>query len=1038
MLYRLPSLNPSHVRSFSRTILFIICKLIFTVSTLLALDHTKDLTQYGHQMWQTENGLPQNTVRQILQTKDGYIWIATEDGLARFDGLEFKTFDKNNTPELKDNYIRLLFEDTQGALWIGTPSGLTRLKNRQFLSYTIHNGLPDNDVSVLYEDKKGRLWIGTSNGLAQFNENQTNKFTIQNGLLSNNITNIIEDKNGNLWIGTTEGLNCLKENGQISSFTDKDGLSNSRIRLVYEDSNHNLWIVTNYGLNRLKDGYITSYSIKQGLSSNNIDTLFEDQQKNLWIGTPNGLNLFKDEKFTVFTTQNGLSNNRIGSIYQDRSGNLWIATAGGLNRFKDNYFDSFTTKEGLSYNIVLTVFEDREGNLWIGTEAGGLNLLKDNKFTSYSVKEGLSNDLIKSIYQDRSGQIWIGTHGGGLNLLKDGKFTIYTTKDGLSSDVILAIGEDKSGNLWVGTPDGLNQFKNGKFTTYTTADGLSHDFIRSIYTDRSGTLWIGTRSGLNSYKDNAFTSYTTADGLSNDFIGVIHEDKQGALWIGTLNGLNRLKDGQFKSYTIKDGLSHNVVISLHEDGNGMLWIGTNGGGLNRFKDEKFTSYTTKNGLFDDLAYRILEDENQNLWISCNKGIFRVNKNELNSFSDGKINRINSIIYGTADGMKTRECNGGGHPAGWKTKDGRLWFPTIKGISMIDPQNIKENQVPPSLVIEEIVVNNQSLKVHQDAKLPSDTNRLEFHYVGLSFRAPENIKYKYKLEGFDKDWVEAENRRVAYYTSIPPGNYRFQVIASNNDGVWNLSGASIDFELKPRIYQAYWFYALCLMAIGLAGWGLYRLRVKHLEAKFEAVLAERNRMAREIHDTLAQGFAGISVQLEVVAKMMFAMPESAKEHLDQARILVRNSLAEARRSVWALRSSALEDGSLVDALSNIARQLSSETTVQLEVSGTPRKLSYETENHLLRIGQEAVTNAIKHAQASRVNIKLNYNQHFVMLTIQDDGCGFDVQASKEAGKRGHFGLVNMQERVAHLKGSLAVNSSLGHGTEIIVQAPIDGN
>jgi signal transduction histidine kinase len=502
--------------------------------------------------------------------------------------------------------------------------------------------------------------------------------------------------------------------------------------------------------------------------------------------------------------------------------------------------------------------------------------------------------------------------------------------------------------------------------------------------------------------------------------------------------LTRFNNEEFSTLTSKDGLSADVVISLFEDQEGTLWIGTNGGGLNRLKDGQLTAYTTRNGLLDDVVYRIMEDDRNNLWLSCRKGVFHASKKELDDLANGTINTIAPVAYGTADGMMTRECSGGGDPAGWRGSDGTLWFPTIKGVAVIDPQKIKTNAQPPPVTIEEIRVDEQSIVPRGKMELPPGNSRLEFYYTAPSFVAPDKVRFKYNLEGFDSNWVEGGSRRIAYYTNLRPGSYTFRVIACNNDGVWNETGAAFGFYLKPYFYQTYWFYALGLLVLALLAWQLYRLRVRGMRAQFAAVLAERTRIAREIHDNLAQEMAGISVQLEVVARTMPPGAEKAKAQLDRVRMLVRHGIAEARRYVWDLRSPALEHNDLPTALSETARRLTAETQVeaQVQVSGTFRPLTQLVEDNLLRIGQEAINNAVRHAQAQQILVGLVFDARQVQLRVRDDGCGFDSQVADNGASR-HFGLVGMRERAEQIGGTLSVQSRNGSGTEIVVEVPISG-
>jgi ligand-binding sensor domain-containing protein/signal transduction histidine kinase len=971
--------------------LLLIC---FWSGPTIALDKQRALSEFSREAWLTENGLPQNTVHDIAQTREGYIWIATEGGLARFDGISFTVFEKQNTPQLKEGDIHALLADRQGGLWVCTTNGLLRMSGGKFISYTTQEGLPSNDIQSIHEDHEGNIWIGTPAGLTRFKDDLFSTLTTRDGLVSNDVKTLFEDGENALWVGTSDGLS------------------------------------------RLKDGNFTSYTAPDGLASNSVAAISEDHNGQLWVGTFHGLSCLNAGRFTTYTIKDGLPNERITALRVDKEGSLWAGTAGGLARFEDGRFATFKPQDELSRNVILSIFEDVEGSLWVGTESGGLNFLKDRKFTTYGVADGLPNDLVKCVYEDHEDNVWVGTYGGGLGLLQDGKVTrTFTTEDGLSSNIVLALFDDTDGNLWVGTPDGLNRFKDGKFTIYTSADGLANDFVRSIYADKSGSLWIGTRGGLTRMKDGVFTTYTTEDGLPDDFVGTIDEDTQGNLWVGTLRGLSKFKDGKFTSYTTKDELPDDVVITLHKDAEGSLWIGTNGGGLSRLKDGKLTTYNTRDGLPDDVIYSIMEDGRGNLWLSCNKGIFQIDKRQLDEFTSGKINRIDPVTYGTADGMTTRECSGGGHPSGWKSRDGKLWFSTVKGVAMIDPSQLKINEQPPGVAIEQVRIDDESVAPYQKIELRPGKTRFDFYYTGLSFIAPGKVRFKYKLEGFDNTWVDGGARRIAYYTNLPPGEYKFRVMAANNDGVWNETGASFDFYLRPHFYQTYWFYALCALGIALIGWQLYRFRVRQVKRQFAAVLDERNRIAREIHDNLAQDILGISVQLELVSRTMPGGEEAARSHLDRARILVRSSIAEARRYVWDLRSQALESNDLPAALNETARRLTAETGVQaqVQVSGTFRPLTPLVESNLLRIGQEAINNAVKHARANRILVNLKFDSKHVQLSVRDDGHGFDVE---KQSKNGHFGLVGMHERAEQMGGTLLIRSGPGEGTEVVVDVPVN--
>jgi len=790
-----------------------------------ALDAAKAITQYLHDIWQTRDGLPQNTITAIAQTPDGYLWLGTREGLIRFDGVRFTVFDSNTTPEITQDQVLSLLADRQGRLWIGTwGGGLLRLEAGRFTRYTSEDGLPGDLVSALFEDREGRLWVGTDGaGLARAESGNS----------------------GNPEMGKPQRFVAEPSRGALGS----------SIRAITEDDS-GIWVATDAGLARLDaNSTLTSFGPEQGLSRTSVRSLLRARDGTLWIGTDLGLNRYRDGTFTVLTRADGLSHNVILSLVEDSDGAIWIGTdGGGVNRWLNGTLTSFTSRQGLSNDSILAMFEDREGSLWMGTNLGGLNRFKNGRVTPFSKREGLSHDYIRAIYEDREGTLWIGTEGGGLNRLRDGQVTAFTTKDGLSNDVVFAIIQDREGSLWIGTDNGLTRYRNGRFEVFHADDGMSNDSVLALHEDRAGTLWIGTYAGgLNQYKDGRFTAITTKQGLSHDTVNVILEDRAGVLWIGTRGGgLNRLKDGQITTFTTKDGLSDDLVFALHEDADGSLWIGTYGGGLSRLKNGRFTAVTERHGLFDNVVHRIIDDGRGAFWMSSNRGIFRVEKSALDQVADGSQPSLPHVAYGVLDGMRNPECNGGAS-AGAITRAGVIWFPTIEGIASVDPDRVRQptNRFAPPVVIEEVLVDNRVIDASGVISLPAEAQTLEVHFTALSLTAPGAVRFRYRLEGLEDDWVNAEGRRTAYYSKLPPGDYRFRVIAANNDGVWNMDGASLQVSVAPLFYETWWFRGLVVLASLLAGPLFYRVRVRRLTRQklaLEREVAERT-SALEIANTL---------------------------------------------------------------------------------------------------------------------------------------------------------------------------------------------
>lgn len=746
------------------------------------------LNKFFHQSWQTAQGLPQNSVLAIAQTPDGYLWLGTEEGLARFDGVRFTVFNKH-TPGLLNNLIDCLLVDRTGNLWIGTDGGgLSRFAAGKFTAYTSRDGLPNDSVLALYEDKDGTLWIGTDGGgLARFAGGHFKVFTKANGLPDNTVVSLSGDGAGNLWIGTHAGL---------------AELSGGTIRSPYAGE--------------LGDAYVRSvYAGQAGL---------------VWAGTSDGLWRISAHRVTKFTTRDGLTSNTIYQLYGDRAGTLWIGTgAGGLDRYTRGRFSAFTEHDGLVGDDVYSILEDREGTLWIGTAGGGLNCLKTVSFRMLTHEDGLASNLALGIYQDHNGVFWIGSDQG-LTRWRDGHATVYSTKDGLPDNFVFSMTEDGSGALWVGTRRGLARFRSGKFNSYASVKGVPQDAVMCSYTDQQGHVWFGTRGGLTSFDGTSFRTYTTRDGLSNNFVLAIDGDGKGNLWIGTSGGgLDRFYKGRFFSYTMRNGLSSNVVWAIDAEPDGTVWLGTSGGGLSRFRNGKFTNYTSANGLPDDGVYAVLDDGDGHLWLSSIKGVFKLDKRQLGAFARGAVTSITPETFGVEDGMKTVECNGGFQPAAWRGSQGKLYFATGGGVAVVDPKRLAGYRSFPHVLLERVLVNNKPAAFGHGLNLPPGPAQFEFRFSAPTFLAPDKVQFGYMLEGFDKEWIAAGTRRVAYYTNIPHGHYRF-LVRTGIGGRWSTEEAELPIVVQPHFWETDLFYIVAVLTGLTFCAGLYRLRMRQVTAR----------------------------------------------------------------------------------------------------------------------------------------------------------------------------------------------------------------
>lgn len=972
---------------------FLVCILISS-AYVFALDPHKAITQYIQDVWLKEQGLPQNSVLNVLQTSDGYLWLGTEEGLARFDGVRFQIFDKSNTPQFTNNYIFALYEDSKSNLWIGTyGGGALRYKNGKFTAFTTKEGLADDRIWTITEDRQGSMWFGTDGG----------------------------------------GLSCLK-GGRFKTYTKTDGLADNAVVSLQEDRQGTLWIGTRAGLNRLREGKIDLFSSNEGPFQGSVRAILEDSQGQLWIGTGAGLSLLSNGSLKTFTKKDGLPDDRIWCLKEDTQHAIWIGTdGGGLARFWNGTFLSYTTHEGLTNDIVRSILEDREGSIWIGTNGGGLVRFKDLKFTNFTTSEGLSSDFVWPIYEDSSSNLWIGTQERGLNRMSNGKITTFDSKDGLPGDAILSLHEDHNGDLWIGTYGaGLSRFKNGKFQNYTKQNGLAGDLVTSIAEDGQGQLWLGTSGGLSLWKDGTFQSFTTSNGLPNDRIRAILNTSDG-LWIGTRGGLSLFNNGKFTNYSTKDGLPNDFISSLHQSRNGNLWIGTVGGGLSLWKNHKFINYSTREGLFNDVVFQILEDNSGRLWMSCNEGIFSVPEKELEDFAAGKISSIHCTPYGTADGMKSGECNGGAQPAGWKTQDGRLWFPTTKGVAMIDPAKVSLNQQLPPVVIEDVGYDDRTLNRsanNAEMRLSPGSGKLEFHYTALSFLVPSNVRFKYRLEGFDDRWIEAGTRRTAYYTNIPPGKYTFHVIACNNDGIWNEAGAAFPFYLQPHFYQTGWFYFLCAVTLLFIGWKIHRYRLGRL-LEVERV---RTRIATDLHDDIGSGLSQIAILSEVIGRNVRDADSEMKEDLQSIATASRELVDSMSDIVWAVNPVKDHLGDLVQRMRRFAGEILEGRNIQFQFRHPgiefERNLPPDLRRHVFLIFKETLNNIARHSQCNTVDISLTAEEGFLLLEISDNGKGFDPGSANTGS-----GLRNMRERARELGGELNIQSAPGAGMTLRLRAPM---
>jgi signal transduction histidine kinase/sugar lactone lactonase YvrE len=799
----------------------------------------------------------------------------------------------------------------------------------------------------------------------------------------------------------------------------------------------------------------------------------------LLIGTSSGIRRLVDGKTEAYPLQGASGKFRTEKLLRDREGGLWIGTSNrGLVHVHKGRTDVFAQPDGLSGDHVVALLEDREGNIWVVT-TGGLDRFRDLAVATLSVSQGLSNATVGSVLAARDGSVWLGT-SDGLNRWNNGQITVYRRRGdrsaqgappraaqqpavreinggGLPDKSVGSLFQDDRGRIWVSTLRGVAYFEDGQFVP---AGSVPSRIVHSITEESAGNLWINDQEqGLFHLLDGRVVERIPWAKLGpQDHARALVPDRVlGGLWLGFRgSGVAYLKDGQVRaSYGAADGLGEGIVTSLRFDPDGTLWAATEGG-LSRLKNGRIATLTSKNGLPCDAVNGVQEDDDHSLWLYMACSLVRISRSELDAWvaavdkagakesvteprPSGSGQTIHPTVFDSSDGVRSAALSGGYSPQVAKSADGKLWFAGLDGVSVVDPRHLPFNNLPPPVHIEQIIADRKPYDANGALRLPPLIRDLEIDYTALSFVAPEKMRFRYKLEGRDSDWQDVGTRRQAYYNDLSPRNYRFRVAASNNSGVWNEAGASFDFSIAPAYYQTTWFRLSAVTAILAMLAGLYQLRLRQVARQFSMRMVERvnerTRIARELHDTLLQDLAGVSLQLDGIAKQAALAPEKTVSLIGRVREQVDYCFREARTKVWNLRSPSLEDQGLAAALRDFVERIGPATTARcgFTLTGKPFPCPLEVEEELLRIAQEAANNANRHAQANQIRVALAYGHSSLALTISDDGRGFDFEEGFR--KTGHWGLKNMQERSAEIRGKCKITTAVGRGTQVEIRVPL---
>ena len=990
-----------------------------------AVDPNRAVSQYLHDLWGAERGLPGESITAIAQTSDGYLWVGTDRGLVRFDGFNFRQFEQAYPDPILIGAVRTLVVDASDNLWI-------LLQNTQVFRY--HNGI--------FEPIRGWTEGGTT-AMARGMSGAVLLSSSAAGTLTYSDNHFRNLSSAALLADAARVANSAPPGWRASPFSwlDRLALPTALVTSMAQANDGKIWLATEHrGLFFLEQGRISSVS--SGRTDRKISCFLPLENSELWVGTANGVLRWNGKELTSVGVPTSLLNLDVLSILRDRDSNIWIGTSRGLFRYNANGISVLTSHE--TTGPVTALFEDREGSLWFGSERG-LERLRDSAFVTYSLSD-LKSQSTGPLHVDSGGRTWVAPIQGGLRWLKGRKSGVVTA-DGMADDVVYSITGIDEDDVWVGRQQGglthLRYF-GSSFTskTYTKANGLPQNAVYAVYQSPDGTVWAGTLSGgVSKLKDGHFTNYTTTDGLASDTVSAIAEGTDGTMWFGTPKGLSELSKRGWRNYGVANGLKSEDINCLFEDSGGVLWIGTIGG-LAFLRDGHVQAPQGTQDWLNEAIFGITEDNNGWLWIATSSRVLRAKRSSLtnNQAPDDSFFRV----YGRDTGLEGTEGVKRFRSV-VRDSQGNVWFSTNHGVSAVNPDRGVANPVPALVRVEAFTVDGSEVNLGQPIRVPSGTQRIGIHYLGLSLVNPDRVRCRYWLDGLDRGWSQASSNREATFSNLRPAKYKFRVMCGNSDGAWNTEEASIDFSVLPAFYQTNWFRVLCVGALVTLVWGIYQLRVQQLQRQFnvglEARVNERTRIARELHDTLLQSLHGLMFQFQAARNMLPKRPEQAIETLDSAINATEQAIAEGRGAIHDLRAASVVHTELPELLKNAGQELThsygknqNAPAFHLIVEGERHSLVPILQDEVYRIAREILRNAFQHAQAGRIETEIRYDNQALRLRVRDDGKGIDPEVLREGGSAGHWGLRGIRERAKRIEAQLDFWSEAGAGTEVELTIP----
>jgi signal transduction histidine kinase/ligand-binding sensor domain-containing protein len=978
---------------------------------VLALNPALDVSEYAHTAWKVRDGFVKGAIGSIAQTPDGYLWLGTEFGLLRFDGVR-----------------TVPWQPPQGQ------------------------HLPSNSVFSLLAARDGTLWIGTSKGLASWKDGKLTQYPQLAGQWVR--APMLEDSEGTVWVGGVgfppPAKLCAIHAGSVQCYGEDGGFVNG-IRSLYEDRERNLWVGVRDGLWRWKPGPPEFYpAAGPGMG---VQGLAEADDGGLLFGPRTGIRRLDGTKIEAYPLPNSVQHFTISRLLRDRDGSLWIGTSdAGLAHVHSGRTDVFAQADGLSGDYVSALFEDREGSLWVGTH-GGLDRFRELAAPTLSFNQGLSSASVVSVLADRDGSVWLSTRRGLEQRWNNGRIAIIGL---LNGDYAGSLFQDNRGRVWASTLREFGYLENGRFVAIKNIPGGP---VYSITKGSAGNLWIANkdRGLIQLLTDGRVQTHPwTRLGHNDIALSLAPDPSRRGTWVGFYGGgIVFFADGQVRaSYSASDGLGQGRVNDLRSDPDGTLWAATEGG-LSRLKNGRLATLSSKNGLPCDSTNWTLEDNDHSFWLYMTCGLVRIARPELDAWAaavdkdkDAKPT-VQAKSLDSSDGVRTLEDYDFYTPHAAKSVDGRLWFLPSDGASVVDPRHLPFNRLVPPVRIEQVTANHKTYDVPSNEKaslrLPALVRDLQIDYTALSLVAPEKMRFRYRLEGYDREWQDAGNRRQAFYTNLKPKNYRFSVIACNNSGVWNEAGASLDFSVAPTYYQTLWFQVSCAAAFPALFWVLYRYRVHQIAREFNARLEggvdERLRVSRELHDTLLQSFQASLIQMQAARDLFSRRPTQSSQNLDDAITMAAGAIAEGRGAIQGLRSQPPVQDDLVKVLTVTGQDLARSqeegehpVSFRLEVEGERQPLEPLLQDEVSRIARELLRNAFRHSHASQIEAEIRYDPHLLRLHVRDDGKGIHPEILKAGGRDGHWGLAGMRERAKRIGARLDFWSEAGAGTEVQLTVP----